>query len=62
MPALIAGLAASVASFLVAAFTGKPAITVTTENKSETQQKFFKYGFYALCGLAALQLVRKFKK
>ena len=62
MPALIAGLAASVASFLVASFTGKPAITVTTDSKSENQQAFFKWGFFALCGLAALQLVKKFRK
>lgn len=59
---LVSGLAASVASFLVAAYTGKPAITVTTDNKNETESNLFKYGFYTLLGLACLQIVRKFAK
>lgn len=60
---LVSGLAASVASFLITAFTSKPAITVQAGNdKSEAQQAIFKYGFYTLLGLAALQLIKRFKK
>ena len=63
MPIVIAGLAASVASFLVAAFTSKPAITVQAgDDKSAVQQAVFKYGFYILAGMAALQLLKRIKK
>ena len=59
MPILISSLAASVASFLVSAFTSKPTITVEAgEQKSETQLMFFKWGFFALAGLVAYKFVK----
>ena len=60
MPYLISALSASVASFLVSAFTSKPAITVETgQSKSETQQLFFKWGFYVLAGFVATKILKK---
>lgn len=61
---IISGLAASVASFLVSAFSSKPAITVETTKAEDSAAKtmFFKFGFYALAGLAALQLLKGLKK
>ena len=59
MPYLITALGASVASFLISAFTSKPAITVEAgEQKSEVQQMFFKWGFFALAGFVAYKFVK----
>lgn len=61
---IISGLAASVASFLVSAFTSRPAITVETTKTEDSGFKtmFFKVGFYLLAGAAAYQLLKGFKK
>lgn len=60
MPYLISALSASVASFLISAFTSKPAITVETgQSKSETQLLFFKWGFFALAGYIATKILKK---
>lgn len=63
MPYLVTGLAAAVASFLVTAFSSKPAITVETNKTEDATKTFiFKWGFYLLAGMAALQLLKKFKR
>lgn len=64
MPYLVTGLAAAVASFLVTAFSSKPAITVETSKTEDSAAKtmLFKWGFYLLAGMAALQLLKKVRK
>ena len=61
MPWIIAGLVASVATFVVNNLTAKPTITIAQgEVKSDKETTFFKWGFYGLAGVVALGVLRKF--
>lgn len=63
MPWILSGLAASVATWFVSSWTNKPTINIAQgEVKSEEEQRFFKWGFYALAGFVALFTLKKLAK
>lgn len=60
MPWIIAGLVASVATFVVNNLTSQPTINIAEGSvKDEKETTFFKWGFYGLAGVVALIGLRK---
>lgn len=63
MPWVIAGLVASVATFVVNNLTSQPTINIAEGSvKDDKETTFFKWGFYALAGVVALMGLKRLVK